>query len=638
MVDRKEVVYIYIKKHFHQIKLAIGSFIESISQFLQKNQLLVMIIFLSFMIRYYLMGWISYWYDELLSVVVRGINLESGLAVLNYHREAGSSTPLYEFILYNWMQMFGHSEVATRSLSTLYVSLATVFLYLLAKRLFGRRVAIASALFFTFSYMAMLHSLEARYYGQTLFLCTFSSYILLKYAESLKSVFSWKNMLLNKYYFVLLVLNVALMLTHLTNYLFILAQFIFMIFYFLYRNSSENIAFNIFKAGLLYVLQVTIMSIVWNFSVLKKILGIVNNLDVSMLSIMFGFVILIAFLYVIQYLNKRKLSHILLWQKILFLFLIIGFASITLYISQGKIFLDIVIVLLIDASYLFMSAVASPNFDLAVTTYLIFITIILYIIVKNIIPLFSKPGSGFTDRKIFFIYVLAWLLLPSFLMQIIVLFGLEHFTGISIIRPRYLIVSTPPLMLTLALIIDQGFKLFDYFLRRLTRVSLRKHYIKFSTIYMIVALILFVIPASYPAATTHKHAGHDWHGIAKQIINLVRENPENRYIIYETSPRPVPLLDYYLSRYSDDIRVHGMIRRHEERAMASDDNYVARFEKDEESISSDSNDYIIVVFTHERFTSYPKVTERLSELYNLHYKQIDRDAENRGFVVYKIDD
>ena len=65
------------------------------------------------------------------------------------------------------------------------------------------------------------------------------------------------------------------------------------------------------------------------------------------------------------------------------------------------------------------------------------------------------------------------------------------------------------------------------------------------------AIGLLVLPQGYAAATEPKA---DWRGAARDIVDIVESNADSSYVIYEPSFRPTPLLDYYLARYSDDVR------------------------------------------------------------------------------------
>ena len=109
-------------------------------RWLAQHRILCLILFSSFVARLFLSGWNSYWFDEILSVVRYGTDNDTIVSALKTLAQHSSHPPLYHIILF----LFGDGEVATRTLSNLYVTGATLCLYVLALKLFGRRVAIAS--------------------------------------------------------------------------------------------------------------------------------------------------------------------------------------------------------------------------------------------------------------------------------------------------------------------------------------------------------------------------------------------------------------------------------------------------------------------------------------------------------------
>lgn len=127
---------------------------------LAQHQILCLILFSSFIARLFISNK-SYWYDEILSVVIYGSNHPTLASAMQSLAGGSAHPPLYHAILYAWMQLFGTDEVETRTLSNLYIAGATLCVYLLAFRLFGRRVAIASSLFFAFSYTATYFGLKS---------------------------------------------------------------------------------------------------------------------------------------------------------------------------------------------------------------------------------------------------------------------------------------------------------------------------------------------------------------------------------------------------------------------------------------------------------------------------------------------
>lgn len=236
--------------------------LASAARWLARHQLLCLILFSSFVARLFLAGWKSYWYDEILSVAIYGANhatLASALKSLAGH---SAHPPLYHLVLFYWMKLFGTAEVATRTLSNLYIAGATLCLYLLAERLFGRRVAIASTLLFAFSYTATFFGLEDRSYAQSLFLVTLSSLLLLRLLEGVGDFAGWRDMLAARAV-PLLLCNIALLLTHYSNALFVIVQALFVAFFFGHRSQSGTRLKSFATVAGFYASQFAVALAIW---------------------------------------------------------------------------------------------------------------------------------------------------------------------------------------------------------------------------------------------------------------------------------------------------------------------------------------------------------------------------------------
>jgi len=575
-----------------------------ISRFVRKHKELVIILFLSFIVRYFLLDWNSYWVDEIFSVYDRGLKFDSALEVLQYHRVRAASMPLYEFILYNWMSIFGHSEAATRLLSTIYVTLATFFLYLFAFRVFGRRVAVASILFFTVSYMAVFYSLESRYYGQILFFCTLSSYLLIIYLEGLTNNFSWKKLFLNGYFILLTFANVALMLSHPTTYLFPAAQGVFVYFYFLYQNRLEGVLLKSAKVFALYLAQVAFLVAVWGsgiFRFVASILGIASG----------GFG------------GDPVASGAM-----------IGATSSTAFIPFKNPFV-------IFRDYIFIPNIEFPDIINKIINYLvpirnfaesflpvIFLLLVLIILIKLIIRYSRRSfNNAISSRKFFFLYVVFWALLPPVMLFLIYSYGQQ-----TKLFARYLIYCIPPLMILFTLAFEQGIKLTDSLLKLLKRISLLRHYFKHAVVYAIIAAIFLVVPGGYRAATERKA---DWRGITDYIVQQIHLDPEHEYLVFETTRSlDYPLADYYYKQYSDQVRAYDVIKRIDEESVEADKNFVPRFMSEESRAEIEKHDYIIVTFIHIRAGRYPHQINLLSEEYDLISSHLN--SGERGYLLFKV--
>jgi len=563
--------------------------LSSTFRFFQKHQVLSLVLVLSFIMKIFLAGWNSYWLDELYSVYERGILFNSASDVLQHYRGGSSGNPLYEYILFIWMQLFGHSEVATRTLSIIYVTLSTLFLYLFTLKTFGRRVAVAASLLFTFSYMAVYYSLESRYYGQTLFLCTLSSYLLLHYLQSLNGDYSIKRLLINKHFILLTLANIALMLTFPFNYLFIVAQGLFVLLYFLYQNRQAKIIANLIKVSYIYLLQLTIMGLLWDLSTFVRVI-----------ELFFSFIYL-------SFVHDGSGSANEVGDSI------VGTYDISIYVPYK------------DPFTLFMDNVVTPNFSLPVFVYVAFFLLFVYLIVKYGIMLYKRNiYRFFPPRKIYVFYTVLWVLIPCLLVFILFTVG-----KLDKLQPRYLIFCTPPLIVLVTLALEQGICLLERMVKVMMRFSVRRHYIRYSLVYAIIATIFLTLPGGYSAAT---HRKDDWRGIANQIVQQVHRDPEHDYMVIETAFRRPPKLDYYFKRFSDQVRVYDSVLRYDEYYLERVEDFTPDFMSDESIRDIEKHDYLVLAFTHHTINHFPQTIKQVTAQYELFYSQLDEDG--RGYLVF----
>jgi uncharacterized membrane protein len=189
----------------------------------QETLLIIAVLAGSFLARWLVADRNSYWLDELYSVATYGIWNPSAGAAVEQLANTSVHPPLYQAILYIWIDLFGDTERSSRSLSNLYITLATLFLYLLVRDTLSRRVALWSAVTFALMYSPMYFGLETRSYAQTIFLATLSSYALVRLMR-VGADRGWRRALLSPTAALLYAANVALLLTHYFNAFFYVAQ------------------------------------------------------------------------------------------------------------------------------------------------------------------------------------------------------------------------------------------------------------------------------------------------------------------------------------------------------------------------------------------------------------------------------
>jgi 4-amino-4-deoxy-L-arabinose transferase-like glycosyltransferase len=187
------------------------------------ESLLVAVLVGSFLARWLIADRNSYWLDELLSVAVYGVWNDSLAGAVSRLATQSIHPPLYQATLYQWMEWFGDGERATRSLSNLCITLATLFLYLLLRDAFSRRVALASAITFALMYSPFYYALETRSYAMTIFLVTLSSYSLLRMMRA-GAARGWLPALYTPATGLFLAASLAMLLIHYFNFFFLAAQ------------------------------------------------------------------------------------------------------------------------------------------------------------------------------------------------------------------------------------------------------------------------------------------------------------------------------------------------------------------------------------------------------------------------------
>lgn len=216
-----------------------------------------------FVARIFLADWNSYWSDELLSIAIYGAWNDSLLEMVRHLAQGSIHPPLYQALLYLWMGVFGSTEIATRALSDLFMTVAALFLYLTIAPRFGRLVAFFGAAGFSLLYWPMYYALEARSYAFTTMLVAISTWALLRFLTRLRAEGCWRGagQLLNLA--VLTGANVGLMLTHYYNAFWITAQGLFVVVVMILEHRQLRWPLGIGLLGLLGLVPVAAFFAIW---------------------------------------------------------------------------------------------------------------------------------------------------------------------------------------------------------------------------------------------------------------------------------------------------------------------------------------------------------------------------------------
>ena len=117
------------------------------------------------------------WLDEALSVNIAGLPLTDIPGALR----SDGHPPLYYVLLHGWMKVFGESPLAVRALSGVFALALFPLLWLAARRVGGRRVAMASVIVLAVSPYAIRYATEARMYSMMMVLAV-AGYLLVESA------------------------------------------------------------------------------------------------------------------------------------------------------------------------------------------------------------------------------------------------------------------------------------------------------------------------------------------------------------------------------------------------------------------------------------------------------------------------
>ena len=223
--------------------------------------LILFIILLAILLRWYHIDFLSLWYDEgdtifrsanFFEYIPKYITYQDG----EYNNISASihsifdihglsvSPPLYFFVMNIWVQSFGITETAVRSFSALFGALAVLLVYWLTKKLFAPKTALIAAFLFAINSYNVVYSQEARTY-------TFLVALGLGAAYSCYSLLETRQ---RRWWIALTIINVLGIYTH-THFIFLIAaEIAFFLFHFsTYRAALKTFVLSLAASALLYL-------------------------------------------------------------------------------------------------------------------------------------------------------------------------------------------------------------------------------------------------------------------------------------------------------------------------------------------------------------------------------------------------
>lgn len=136
---------------------------------------IILIFLIFFILRFYRLGYHDLWYDE------------AHTAQFSRSLWIGWNAPLYWIMLHFWTKISGVSEFSLRFPSFLFSFFSLIFIFLLGKALFNKKIAVISSIIMGLSPLHLWYAQEARDYSMVLFFATLSSYLLIKAVKEKQS-------------------------------------------------------------------------------------------------------------------------------------------------------------------------------------------------------------------------------------------------------------------------------------------------------------------------------------------------------------------------------------------------------------------------------------------------------------------
>jgi uncharacterized membrane protein len=499
----------------------------------------------------------SYWLDELYSVATYGVWNDSVGEALHNLARTSVHPPLYQFVLYYWMEVFGDGERATRSLSNVYITLATLFLFLLVRSAFSRRVALLSAVTFSLMYIPTRFALETRSYAQTIFLATLSSYALLKIMRS-GTARGWRSAVVSPVGLVFTGANLGLLFTHYYNAFVWCAQGLLAGVFILRESPPRRWAVRLASLAAVYAIPAAIFVLLWGRIFVRRFRAGADSFEVE------------------------------------------GGVRSPLQLAES---------------------VVVPN--ISPPTVIAWLGgVLLLVLTGRAVLAIARRGRTTSDRLEAWstLYLIAWSILP-----LAVAYVTFVVTDVARYSPRYWLFVVPPFAPLLVLIVEESARLVATAWQRLRRTSVSPGVVTAgATVVCGLVIVGLILPGTVNGATAFRA---DWRGTAQEVTNIVRSDPASSYIILEPSFRQTPMLDYYLARYSSDLRVGGVLRR-------SDESNGGPYIFDRMATTIAQYDFMIVPFIHHRTRDFPHALEVLRQRYPVRFSDIDRSG--RGVMVFDL--
>lgn len=150
---------------------------------MQHKHMLIVVLLTGCFFRFYKIDFQSPWLDEVHTINEVDPRL-SPQEIFKIIKIAEPSPPLYFILNHYATKLFGYSVLVIRSVSGIFGILGIVYLYVLGKEMFDKRVGLIASILLTVNPFHIYYSQEARMYSLLFFSSTFSYYYLIRFIRS----------------------------------------------------------------------------------------------------------------------------------------------------------------------------------------------------------------------------------------------------------------------------------------------------------------------------------------------------------------------------------------------------------------------------------------------------------------------
>ncbi|HUS96667.1 MAG TPA: hypothetical protein VMX97_08020, partial [Hyphomicrobiaceae bacterium] len=311
-----------------------------------------------------------------------------------------------------------------------------------AYRVYGRRVALGSAIIFTLMYFPMRYGMETRSYAQILFLSCLSSWLFFLFVTKLPRPCHWRELILNRGLLWLTLANTALLMTHYYSVFFLGAQALFILILFLTRHPRLGIAIETAKVAVIYATPVVLLLLAWGWAMAHRYAQFESRGN-----------------------YHRDFPSMDPWT--IFSYYVIGPTF-----SGGE-----------------LGTLAPSGIAIA----------LILLSSRAVWTIYRSRGRGAEDRAYFTLYFLTWTFVPC-----IMAFLLFLVAGVEKYNERYFIFCAPPLAVLILLAFESLVRFASSLFHRFTVIQPARNYARYALLYAIVVALLVAAPGGRQAASTVK--------------------------------------------------------------------------------------------------------------------------------------